>query len=554
MVAGTGAALKPIIKEGTQQVLEEWVQPLARQIFGNNQISKGAADVLNKTSRIDIDTFSKGIEFDAGLREPLERTYNLAGEGDVRGYELLTMAGDRFKEENLTAKAFARAEKNYAKSMQSLQDAADPTVTGAKGRAAKNQAQTGLEGKSDHTAGTLYDRKGLMITNRHHGIGLDDANPVPTWHSSWDEVTPGNPKSPIIQARESVGIKSGNNEENLLDVLDSITQPSRTARIAGITEQTKGILDSKTIDDSLGMTGYQPRTLDTKTGKGNEALEAAGLETQHFEQLRQQDPTLTVERYMAENKSPITGSKYAQGSFPNIRVFEPGSQHFGPNKAKPLEVIEIKTAADHKNRFNLIFDALDRHNIDTKAARQNFKLKELEIDKTLDVYGGDHPIIHKLINTLKKKPGTALNEIETLGQEGVRNLSLEDAIKLDIRSIQEMETVAANVLQFRYAKVEELFKRLQTKNPEYPKVPFDKLPAELKQKFFKQNINTIAVMGNLEKAIPIEKALAKPKNWNNHIADTFGWRPQSIFATVEEIEAVAKELAEKVPTTAPGVE
>ena len=58
-------------------------------------------------------------------------------------------------------------------------------------------------------------------------------------------------------------------------------------------------------------------------------------------------------------------------------------------------------------------------------------------------------------------------------------------------------------------------------------------------------------MGNLEKAIPLEKALLKPKKWNNHIADTFGWRPQSLFATVEEIETIAKELAEQTPTTQP---
>ena len=81
------ALLEPVLEQGAKQ-LEPWVAPFARKIFGENTITKGTAEVLNKTSRIDIDTFSKGLDFDSGLREPLERTYSWAGEGNVEGYEL----------------------------------------------------------------------------------------------------------------------------------------------------------------------------------------------------------------------------------------------------------------------------------------------------------------------------------------------------------------------------------------------------------------------------------------------------------------------------------
>ena len=92
---------------------------------------------------------------------------------------------------------------------------------------------------------------------------------------------------------------------------------------------------------------------------------------------------------------------------------------------------------------------------------------------------------------------------------------------------------------------------MQTKNPKFPQVPFDELPAEMKQQFFRQNVNTIAVKGNVMKDISIKKAMKPVRNWNNHIADTFGWRPQSLWTSIKEIEEIAKEFAAKVPTTQP---
>ena len=80
---------------------------------------------------------------------------------------------------------------------------------------------------------------------------------------------------------------------------------------------------------------------------------------------------------------------------------------------------------------------------------------------------------------------------------------------------------------------------------------FESLNADGKHTFFRKNVNTIAVRGKVSKAITIKNSLKRPRTWDNHIADTFGWRPQSLFATVEEIETIAKELAEQTPTTQP---
>ena len=558
---GAGKIASPLIEpvfkaaaraggEIVEEVAPEWVKPLTRTIFGTNPIPKGVGEVLNKTSKIQAETFTKGIEFDSGLREPLEQVYTLAGQGRSDAYELLTILGRDFKEEALNAKKLKQAQTQYANLQRQIDDAR-AGQTGDKMRKTSATIQN-PEGPPTHRTGQAlkpddpeFER---YVTEGHHAIILGEGQKIPLQHRSAELITPAQ-KSPIIEARERImGIESGNAEANIADVLETMTKESRTARLLSIGEQTDGVIDSKTANDALGMTGYKPRMLDET---GNVELDKLGLERVHFDRLRQQDPTLTTQRYMDTEKSPTTGRAYTEGSFPNIRVFLPGSKHTGKNKAKPFKTIEINNAKDHKNRWNLIFNALDEAGVDTRKARKNFNQKAQKIDRNLDIYGEDHQLTHRLIEGLKQKEGTAFYEIEQLGPEGVYNLPLEEAIKLDIRAVQEMETVLANVLQYRYGIVKELFYEI---NPHKGKNGFELLPADEKQFWFKKHVNTIAVRGNVSKAITLDNALKRPKTFDNHIADTFGWRPQSLFATIEEIEAIAKELAEKVPTTQPGVE
>mgnify|MGYP003133359540 FL=1 len=479
---------------GKAAILAEPLQALGRKIFGE-VIPDTVQPVLRELSPEDAFTFGKAIDFDPTVREGLDTLMHSAASGSDDAYMLMEYAARDFAQEDATYRGLNKAQLNLAKSQrktfhtqqQMIDDA--PTLSGDKGRAAKAGMQTQFKGPKEYTSGSQYERQGQMITNRHHAIGLDDANDVVVNHQSYQGVTPNSP-SPIIQARERLfGIKSGNYEQNMVDVLDSITRPSRSARLLAISEQTGGILDSKTLDDALGMTGsgkkkpYKPRELNPE-------------ELARFETLRQEVPDITVEDFMTNMKTS-SGRKFTEGSFPDIRVYPPGAKHSGVDKVKaPLEVIKIDTAAKHKNRFNLIFDALDRHGIDTKEARKNFKLKDLEIDSSLDIYGADHPVVHSVINALKDRPGTALNQIKELGPDGLFNLSLDEAIKLDFRAMQEMETVLANVLQYRYSKVKELFVK---QHPELGASFFEKLDASKKKEFFKANINTLAVMGNVEK-------------------------------------------------------
>ena len=497
---GGKALMGEVFQEAGQQMSKHG-EVFSKRIFGDN-IPDNARHLFNDDgfSIREIDIFNRAMDTEPEIRGNLETLIRSGADGNMEAFDILSGAADEFNKIDVSNRALSKAQskmdnnkiKLWNQQMGAIQQAGK--ATGDKGRSIKAAVQTDFKGPKEHTSGTKYDRHGQMITNRHHAIGLDDANNVWSWHRSAENVTP-NQQSPILQAREAMmGIKSGNYEENMVDLLDSITRPSRTARIEQIGEMTDGILDGKTVDDALGMTGsgskkpYNPRELNAE-------------ELARFETLRQEVPDLTVEDFMTNMKTS-SGRKFTEGSFPDIRVYAPGTVHTKGAKApKPLEVIKITNAADHKNRFNLIFDALERNGINVDKARKSFDLKKLEIDTTLDIYGIDHPIVHNIINNLKLKEGTALFEIQKLGPEGVRDLPLDEAIKLDIRSIQEMETVLGNVLIYRYDQVAKLFKEMYPNGYKGLKESFGELGAEAKRSFFKENINTIAVRGNIQKAI-----------------------------------------------------
>ena len=534
IIGEAGFRATKAILSGSSQQMSKHGEVFAKNIYAGN-VPDMVRPLFNEDgfSKVQVDTFTRAMDAEPGVRGNLQTLINRAGEGNPEAFDVLTKAHQDFSVHDMRTRTVSKSQTNlgntqmkkFNQQMGAIDDARNPAVTGAKGRSAKNKVQTNFGAGSEYTSGTQFLRDGQMTTNRHHAIILDDANKVWRLHSSGADVTPNNP-SPILKAREDLmGIKSGNYEQNMVDVLDSITLPSRTARIAQVSEQAGGLLESQTLDDFFGMTGYKPREL-------------TGVEQGQFDVWRQKTGG-SVEEFM-DTVKPDKGSKFTEGSFPNIRVFKPGSE----GKVL-LDTVTIKTAADHKNRLKLVFDVLDKHGHNTAAARKNVKLSKLQIDPKSDIYGADHPITHKIINALKKKKGTALNEIETLG-EGIRDLPLDEAIKLDLRSIQEMETVLANVLEFRYKQVAKLYKELNPKGTGPLGSTFEELDGAAKRRFFEQNINTIAVKGNLEKAMNLNTAMKQIKKWDHGIEDTFGWRPQSLFVTVEQIEEIGKELAANI--------
>ncbi len=570
IMPGLGAA-----SELLEPIMTQWGKALGHKVFGKT-IPKEATSIFGEgwggISKIDADTFSKAIDLDPEVREPLEALFSSASKGNDDAYMFIDHMAQDFAKENSALKArmdaqskmsasnkiFAdaqREKKVWNKQMDEIDQAA--TLTGDTGRRQKSNIQTGFEGPGTYTSSTLYERLGKMVTNMHHALGLDDAFNVIKNHSSYAGVTPDSPKSPIIQAREDVlGVKSGNYEQNMVDILDRATGDSRAVRKQQLNEMSGGILDLQTINDMLGTSGSGG----SKTNKPLKFRELSKTETGKLESIRQDVPDVTVDEFM-DTKLSDSGRAFGKDTFPEVRVNTPDGNTL-------LETLTFKNADEYANRLNMVFDVLEKNGIDTSAARKNTKMSKLQIDPKLDIYGVDHPLVHSLINALKEKPGTALNQIQELGPDGIYNLSLDEAAKLDFRSLQEMETVLANVLKYRYDQLKEVFGEL---NPELGSEYFERISAARKQEFFKENMAAIAVKGNVEKAISIKNALKPIEDWNNHIADTFGWRPQALWVDVDklppvidkfarrqryqpsqaEVEEISKELSEKVPVTMP---
>ena len=125
-------------------------------------------------------------------------------------------------------------------------------------------------------------------------------------------------------------------------------------------------------------------------------------------------------------------------------------------------------------------------------------------------------------------------------------MPVDQLVDLQFQQLVEMETVLGNVLKKRYTKIQQIFRKAQ-KGGQYPKVDFDDLPAELKQRFFMQNINEIAAAGGIHEPIVNQKTALKPiTDWNEGLTEVFGWKPQTLNQPPRaEVEAVSKALRGK---------
>ena len=356
-------------------------------------------------------------------------------------------------------------------------------------------------------------------------------------HPSWNTWHEG--ANPIIKKVKEAGYDFGNHEKNLTDVTDTLGRGFRQAEVDEVTDQVTelgGWVNKDTINDALGESGYRPRILD-ETKKPE--FDSLNLEREHFSRMRQQDPNLTVEKYMDTYKSPTTGQAYKQGSFPDIRVRDENDEI--------LEVIPIKTNKDHRNRFNLIFDAYERHGRDMSNVRKNFKFSKRKIGSEIDIIGPDHKTIHNIIDdVLKKDPNTAMGRLEYLkaNPQEMAKLSDDDMAVAIINAARESEAVTFNVNFNRYQRLLEVFEKYN------PGKNFESLDALGQQAFFFKHVAEIArkggVMGN---TLTKEQALVPVTEVPQGFRNIFGWDSQ-----VAEMEAWAKESLETVQPTMRGSE
>lgn len=549
---------KAQVAEAAFKGLTKWGGDLAHKVFGK-EIPQEVIPLFGEkgVSKIDANTFGRAIEFDPEVREGLDTLFKSAANGSDDAYMLLEAAATNFAEEdaiyrnlNKTQQKLAKRQRAAYNTLQGRIDAA-PTATGSSGRTytanvagiGRNQppVDTGIPMQAsakqadpvDYTGSSQYSGQGNplsgdAITQVHHGGGLDDMS----WifkHRSYQGVGPNSPHPLIELGNKLFGIEIGNSPQNTVDILGMLNKRGRNARVAALSEQVGDVMHSKTIDDLLGTSDFKPAEIPSE-----------GLA--ELEQLRKVLPDLSVEKYMDTGKNPVTGKAYPRGGVnTQIEIWKPGANTSKASNDFPLEVIKL-TEKTYPDRVKLAFDAYERHGIDVSQARKKWNKKLATVDPNEDILGVDHPLVHEYINTLKKQEGTALNTIANMSDDEIFNMPMEQAFRLYVQQMQEMETILANVLNFRYNKVKEIFAEF---NEELGKDGYETLSAAEKQVFFRKNVNTIAVRGNIEKNLSLKEAQEPIKSWNNHIADTFGWRPQTLFKSIEEIEEIAQAIASK---------
>ena len=357
------------------------------------------------------------------------------------------------------------------------------------------------------------------ITAIHHGFGLDDMMGAIRAHPSWQFWHEG--ANPIVQRIKAAGFDFGNHTKNLTDVTDTLPNAFRQAEVTQAQEQIEslgGWVNKDTLNDAFGGSKLDPRELDD-------------LEIAHFTQARNRDPNLSTEKYMDTYKSPTTGQTYREGSYPNIKIRDENDE--------VLEVLEIKTAKDHKNRFKLIFDAYERHNRDMSAVKKKFKLSKRKIGSEIDIIGPDHKTIHNIIDDqLKADPTTAMGQLELLKNNPAEmaKLNEEQITALIIQGARESEKVTYNVNLNRYNRLLEVFEKYN------PGKNFEALDPLDQQAFFYEKVAEISRKGGvIGNALPREKALAEIGTVPEGFRNIFGWDSQ-----VATIEQVAKDVSEKV--------
>lgn len=366
------------------------------------------------------------------------------------------------------------------------------------------------------------------ITAIHHGFGLDDMMSAVRAHPSWSTWHEGS--NPIIKRVRSAGFDFGNHTKNLTDVTDTLGNAFRQTELEQAQKQINdlgGWVNKETLNDAFGESKLLPRELD-QTKKPE--FDRLNLERRHFDRLRKQDPNLTVEKYMDTSKSPTTGQAYKEGSFPNIRIRDENDEI--------LEVLEIKTAKDHANRFNLMFDAYERHGRNMSDIKKKFKVSKRKIGSEIDIIGPDHKTIHNIIDdVLKKDPNTAMGKLELLKNNPAEmaKLNEDNLTVLLIQAASESERVTYNVNLNRYNRLLQVFEKYN------PGKNFESLDALGQQAFFHQHVAEIARKGGvIGNTLSRDKALMDIKSIPKGFKNIFGWESQ-----VANIEATARDIAGK---------
>ena len=362
-------------------------------------------------------------------------------------------------------------------------------LKGAARRGAQASALSPGVATSAYKKGSLYpgSKRGTWLTNRHHVGGLDRQGSLVSEHKSFD-VLPKGEKSPLIKHVENkYGIKSGNYEENLVDMLEYQGGLKRNAQVQEIVKQLDNKIHGDTINDLLG---------------------GSKITLPEYKKADYAFISDWAKRFPGE-KLPWNPDN--PGKFATIDIKD--------STGKLIEQWIPKNVDEYNDRFNIV---LKKAGIDSK----NLNRKAIKVDPKLEIFGVDHQDTHRILLEAEKIKGNPIYEaIKSIESGKYKNLSIEEAGKIYAKAHFYQENVAANILKYRYNKIKEVFSEIEN----LPANLFDDLSAAQKQKFFSENVNAIAAKGGLEKRLNLKQASEEIKGWTQSMTDVFGWSPTGLI-------------------------
>ena len=374
------------------------------------------------------------------------------------------------------------------------------------------------------------------ITNKHHAGFLEKLKRAVVGHKSWETLEEGM-VSPIVTGLAARGIKLGNWYENIADALSVMTDASRQAKKRSIVQQSNGLFHQDTANELLG--GYGPTSSGVSFGEvkapknPTKEITASGA-------VRNVDPEL---------------ERAGDTLIENIRSNQPRKGYKvitikHPKTGEILEKWKPKTADEFNKRFEIVSGKLSEYLGEPVPVPS---VKKAKISKKLDIYGGDHDIVHELTDALETKPGNPIYDMKVASDKDLlRDMPVEQVIEMQYQQLVTMETVLGNVLQQRYELIKKIFKRKHPNGYKGFGETFEELSTEQKRIFFIKNVNEIAAAGGLKQIISETNALKPITNWDQGLTEVFGWKPQTFGQPNKlDIESIAKETAETVPVSQP---
>ena len=334
------------------------------------------------------------------------------------------------------------------------------------GQTSQDYAEAALATEPGQTTrlGSEYSARQKQA-NTHHMFGLSvDAVDLKN-DPDYEEI--------ISYGRRRYGTVSGDDTRNYVTMFDVLTRGTRTDRIKGVYELYPDlpVHARQSLNDNLGTSGFKDVPLDTDLAEENVKFKKFRSKIAEYG-----DPdAVGLPEDILPDKLP--GGK---GEWPDLTLVNEDGTKF---------VHKFSSADDWLENKWKVFNKHYGTNVSAK------KVGKIKVDPNLDKYSPDHSYAHTIL-----KKGHRLQEYKAAFKDGSwYNKTLDEKAKLRHLVQLEQRTVAENMVQYRYDKIAEHYKK-------WVGGDFKRIPLTEQREYMMENLQEISTLGGY-RDLPKEKAL-----------------------------------------------